>query len=225
MCLSSLFLFLTGWAVSLLTRHRDAQAFLGGDQVVGVLCVLAEIDLHPVDRAGEDAALAVVVVADRGCGVSSDVGGLVRGEDQRHGCLDAALTSLAAVEVERHGAALGGAAAVVGKLHAHLVRSGRNHRAGLDLEALQGEQVVAIDRAPVFEVAVPIMWIALGVAGCGGEPGVPTSDLTGPMDMSASSVRSGAGQRRPPTPDRRRPDRVKRLRPPTDPVRTLIALL
>src|SRR3954467_1820434 len=47
---------------------------------------------------------------------------------------------------------------------------------------------------------------------------------TGPMDMSASSRRvldSVARQ----TPDRRRPDRVNRLRPPTDPVPTLIALL
>src|SRR3954468_1840112 len=99
-------LFLSGWAVSLLARHRDAQALLGHDQVVGVFCVLAEIDLHPVDRAGEDAALAVVVVADRGRGVSSDVRGLVRGEDQRHGRIDASLTGLVAVEVERDGAAL-----------------------------------------------------------------------------------------------------------------------
>src|SRR5437763_9237171 len=99
MCLSSL-PFLAGWAVSLLSRHRDAQALLGRDQVVGVFCVLADIDLRPVDRAGEDAALAVVVIADRGRGVSSDVGGLVRREDQWHGCLDATLTGLVAVEVE-----------------------------------------------------------------------------------------------------------------------------
>src|SRR4051794_15507476 len=155
MCLSSLFLFLAGWAVSLLARHRDAQAFLGHDQVVGVFCVLAEIDLHPVDRAGKDAGLAVVVVADRGCSVASDVGGLVRGEDQRHGCLDAALTGPVAVEVERDGAALGGATAVVGELHAHLVRSGRDRGVGLDLEALQAEQVVAIGRPPVLRVQAP----------------------------------------------------------------------
>src|SRR6476661_9563590 len=98
MCLSWALPFLAGWAAWLLARHRDAQALLGCDQVVGVFCVLAEIDLHPVDRAGEDAALAFVVVADRGRGVSSDVGGLVRGEDQRHGCLDAAFTGLLAVE-------------------------------------------------------------------------------------------------------------------------------
>src|SRR4029453_18846137 len=107
MCLSSLFLSWLAGAVSLLPRHRDAQALLGCDQVVGVFCVLAEIYLHPVDRAGKDAAVAVVVVADWGCGVSSHVGGLVRGEDQWHGCIDAALTDHVAVEVERNGAALG----------------------------------------------------------------------------------------------------------------------
>src|SRR4029450_8840998 len=64
--------------LSLLARHRDAQALFGRDQVVGVLSVLAEVDLHPVDRAGEDAALALVIVADRGGGIASDVRGLVR---------------------------------------------------------------------------------------------------------------------------------------------------
>src|SRR5213596_4184265 len=37
----------------LLPRHRDAQALLRADQVVGVLGVLPEVDLHPVHRAGE----------------------------------------------------------------------------------------------------------------------------------------------------------------------------
>jgi len=50
---------------SLLARHCDAQALLGRDQVLGVFRVLGEIDLHPLDRAGEDAAVTVVVVADR----------------------------------------------------------------------------------------------------------------------------------------------------------------
>src|ERR1700759_99661 len=111
-------------AISLLARHRDAQALLGRDQVVGVVCVPIEIDLDPVDGAGEDAAFAVVVVADRGCAVTSDVGGLVGGEDERPGGGDAALSVLVAIEVERHGAALARPAAVVGELHAHLVRSG-----------------------------------------------------------------------------------------------------
>ena len=50
--------------LSLLAGHGDAESLLGGDEVVGVSGVLAEIDLHPVDRAGEHAALTVVVVAD-----------------------------------------------------------------------------------------------------------------------------------------------------------------
>src|SRR5512133_654069 len=48
----------------LLPRHGDAQALLGRDQVVGVLGVLPKIDLHPVDLSREDAAFALVVVAD-----------------------------------------------------------------------------------------------------------------------------------------------------------------
>src|SRR3954454_7890778 len=36
---------------ALRARHRDAEPFLRRDQVVGVLRVLAEIDLHPVDGA------------------------------------------------------------------------------------------------------------------------------------------------------------------------------
>src|SRR6186713_2379979 len=135
---------------SLLAGHCDPESLLGCDEVVGVLCVLPEVDLHPVDRAGEDAALAVVVIADRGSGVPSDVGGLVCGEDQRHGCVDAAFTGLVTVEVEADGAALGGPAAVVRELHAHLLRSGWDGGAALDLEALQTEQVVAVGWTPKF---------------------------------------------------------------------------
>jgi len=46
------------WVVGLLARHDDAEPFLGGDEVVGVIGVLAEVDLHPGDSAGEDAAFA-----------------------------------------------------------------------------------------------------------------------------------------------------------------------
>ena len=52
------------WVVGLLARHDDAEPFLGGDEVVGVIGVLAEVDLYPVDSAGKAAAFAVVVVAD-----------------------------------------------------------------------------------------------------------------------------------------------------------------
>src|SRR5262249_30626147 len=52
-------------AAALLARHRDPQPLLRGDQVVGVLGVLAEVDLDPVDRAREPAGRARVVVAHR----------------------------------------------------------------------------------------------------------------------------------------------------------------
>src|SRR3954451_9018239 len=60
-----------------LSGHCDPESLIGRDQVVGVVRVFAEVDLDPVDRAGEDAAFALVVVADRGRGVLSDVGGLI----------------------------------------------------------------------------------------------------------------------------------------------------
>src|SRR4029079_15593548 len=66
-----------------LARDRNLEALLRRDQVVGILGVLAEVDLRPVDGAGEDAALGVVVVADGRRSVASDVGGLVAREDHR----------------------------------------------------------------------------------------------------------------------------------------------
>src|SRR6185436_6590976 len=76
-------------------------------------------------------------------------------EDQRHGCLDAALAYLIAVEIERDRAALGETAAVVGELHPRLVRSGRDRPVGLDLEALQAEKVVAVRETPTLRVEAP----------------------------------------------------------------------
>jgi hypothetical protein len=48
----------------LLPGHSDAQAFLGVDEVIVI--ILAKIELHPVDLAGEPAAVRGVVRAD-GC--------------------------------------------------------------------------------------------------------------------------------------------------------------
>ena len=69
-----------GESLSLLPSHGDAQAFLGVDEVVVV--ILAEIDLHPVDLAGEPAAVGGVVGCDGGAGFVADVGGLVGGESR-----------------------------------------------------------------------------------------------------------------------------------------------
>lgn len=51
-----------------LARHRDPKPLLRADQVVMV--VGAEIDLHPVHHAAEDASRRGLVVADRGGGVA-----------------------------------------------------------------------------------------------------------------------------------------------------------
>src|SRR5207247_7937111 len=68
---------------------------------------------------------------------------------------DTALADLVSVDVERHGAALGEPAAVVGELHPHLMLPGWDRRITLDLEALQAEQVVAVRRPALVCVEAP----------------------------------------------------------------------
>jgi len=46
-----------------LVRQPDAQALLGGDDVVGVLCVVADVDLQPGHACGEATPAQVEVVA------------------------------------------------------------------------------------------------------------------------------------------------------------------
>ena len=84
----------------LLSRHRDPEPLLGRDQVVGVLRRRVDVELNPADRTGEGAVRAVAV-ADRGRGVASHVGGLVRREEHRHRPLDAPLSDPLAVDEER----------------------------------------------------------------------------------------------------------------------------
>ena len=117
--------------------------------MIGVLCVLAEVDLHPLDVAVEVRVGGVIVVADRCAAVAANVGLVVQGEDHRLRPVDAPLADLFAVDVEGDGAALGHAASVVGELHPHLVLAGRDLLVAFDLEALQAEQVVAVGRAAV----------------------------------------------------------------------------
>ena len=61
----------------LLACHRDAEAFVGVDVVVGILGVLAQIDSHPVDLAVEPAGVGGVVGADGGARFIADVRRLV----------------------------------------------------------------------------------------------------------------------------------------------------
>ena len=72
--------------------------------------------------------LGRVVGGHGGAGLVADVGRLVGGEDHRLGGLDPAGADRGAVVVQRDVAALGEPAAVVGELHAHLVRAGRDRR-------------------------------------------------------------------------------------------------
>ncbi len=57
------------WPSRLLPRHRDPEALLRRDQVVGILRILAEVDLDPLHPARELGLCRAVVVADRRCAV------------------------------------------------------------------------------------------------------------------------------------------------------------
>src|SRR3954447_24838747 len=123
-------LLLTGRQVRLLAGHGDPEAFFGCDEVVDSVGLVADIDLHPVDPSGEVVVAGGVVGGDAGSGVAPDVGRLVAREHHRDGGFHPTLSDLAAVHVEGDGAALGEAAAVVGKLHAHLVIAGGQRAVG-----------------------------------------------------------------------------------------------
>ena len=59
---------------TLLQGHCDPVPLLRSDQVVGVFCVLAEVDLNPVDSAVEPRAGAGIVVTDRRASVAAYIG-------------------------------------------------------------------------------------------------------------------------------------------------------
>src|SRR5262249_27377040 len=133
----------------------DLHALLGREQMVEVLGGLTDVDLHPVDRAVEDALAGVVVVADGRGRVASDVGGLVAREHERHGRADPALADGLTVDVQGDGSTLARAAAVVGELHPYLMPSVGYDAVRDDLEALQPDEVVAVAERAVFRIERP----------------------------------------------------------------------
>jgi len=80
-----------------LPGHGDAEPLVRVDEVVVV--VVAEVDLHPSDLAGEPAGAGGVVETDRCARPIADVGGLIAEEDHRLGRGDTALADRFAVMV------------------------------------------------------------------------------------------------------------------------------
>src|SRR4051794_1355548 len=103
----------------------ELESFLGADEVVEVVGGGVDVDLDPVDPSGELVVPGAVVLGDGCSGVAADVEGLVHGEEELVGALDAAPPDGLAVDVEGDGAALADAAAVVGELHPRLMTAGR----------------------------------------------------------------------------------------------------
>ena len=123
--------------------------------MIGVLRVLAEVDLDPLDLAVELRAGGVIVVADRCTTVAADVGLVVQGEEIWRGPVEAPLAGLLAVDVEGDRAAFAKAASIVGELHPHLVLACRDLLLPFDLGILQAEQVVAVGRTAFLRVDAP----------------------------------------------------------------------
>src|SRR5215210_6086594 len=139
--------------IPLLPRHQHLDVLLRIDQVAMV--VFTDLEFDPVDLAGELAALYVALGSDRRSCLVADVETLVRREDERLGCLDAALADLIAIVVERYVTALCQAAAVVGELGTNLVLTWRHGIAGLGGEDVDPKQVVGELRLAVFGVETP----------------------------------------------------------------------
>ena len=92
--------------------HEHLEVVLRVDHV-GVV-VVADLELDPVDLAGEHTALHVILGGDRGPGLAANVQAFVGREDERLGRPHAALADLLAVHVQGDVAAFAVAAAVVG---------------------------------------------------------------------------------------------------------------
>jgi len=87
--------------------------------------------------------------------VDSHVGGLVRGENDRLGALDAAFSNLLFVHVERAHTALAHTTAVIGEVEFNRCLAGLELFLGSDGEALQTEEVVVVGRDAIVDVQPP----------------------------------------------------------------------
>src|SRR5215470_6575 len=139
----------------LLARHRDPQPLLRADQVVDVGRGGVDVDLDPLDPAGERAVPRAVIVADWRGAVAADIRRLVHREQKGLRSLEPTLPDLAPVEVQRHHPALPQPATVVAELHPHLMLARPDRLPARHLHTLQAEQVVAVHRPAVLEVQAP----------------------------------------------------------------------
>src|ERR1700733_12177512 len=118
-----------------------------------VVSVVAKVELNPVDRSGESSGWRVG--RHRRSGVGTQVGGLVGGENEWLGGVHPSFSDLFCVVVERDVAAFRESSAVIGELHADLMRALRDLPRGLGGELLEPEQVVDEGRFAVFGIEAP----------------------------------------------------------------------
>lgn len=137
----------------LLDGHGDAESFLRGYEVVGVLGIVTEVDLNPphstriagVSRRSE-------VVGDRCGGVVAHVGGLVGGEQHRLSAFYPTFADGLTVDVESDCPSFADTTPVVVELGSDLMLAGIEGCVPIHLETLGTEQVVAIGRFAFVDI-------------------------------------------------------------------------
>ena len=110
--------------------------------MIGILGVLAEVDLYPLHPSGEANILGAEVVGDRCGGIGADVGRLVGGEQHRDGGLHATFADLVTVDVQLDLPSLSQSPTVIGELDSDLMVTRRERLVTVDLELLETEEVV-----------------------------------------------------------------------------------
>src|ERR1039458_9136273 len=140
---------------TLLMGHCDLVPLFRRDLMSGIFCVLAQVNLYPLDLPVELRAGTRIVVTNRCAAVATNVCLVVQGKEHRGAWLDAPLAGLPAVDVEGDIATLAQAASIVGELHPNLVLARRNRLFAFDLRTLDAEEVVVVGWAAILHVDAP----------------------------------------------------------------------
>src|SRR5262249_50246326 len=133
----------------LLERHREVDAIFGLDQMV-VVVPEADVDLEPVDLAGELASR--VVGGHRRAVLVPEIERLVGREQERLRLRDVPATRGLTVDEETDRPTLAQTAAVVRELDSHLVHADRNRGRRLDVVLPKTEEVVTELQDPALHV-------------------------------------------------------------------------
>src|SRR6185369_2992834 len=137
----------------LLLDQRNFEPLCVRYLVISVTRVVGDLDVDPMHVARE--AVDGVVARHRRTGVGADLERFVAGKWERLGSLNPSLADAPMINRERHRSALGRPAAVVLKIHEHLVRSRRHTFSAPDVKEIDPVEVVAVLQAVFLHVERP----------------------------------------------------------------------